>query len=822
MQGDRATRANEASGPEVKSQSGKLGGSFSGAASAESLKQRLALYESFYARYQEERKSLPMEPITILLPTGSSKSGISFKTTAFEIAREISRSLSDRVLVAKVKYTRRLGRDFEDIVCADEEHPEEHKEPSGGFELYDLNRPLEGDCEIQLLSFDDPEGKVVFWHSSAHILGASLEKVYGAQLCIGPPLNPGFFYDSYMGDQHLTHDNYSEISKAASEFIGQKHPFQRIVLSKQEALELFSYNPFKVQLIQNKIPEGGKTTAYRCGHLIDLCTGPHVSDTGKIKAFTVTNNSASYWLGKAENDSLQRVYGVSFPTKKELDEYIVLQEEAAKRDHRKLGIAHELYFWHPFSPGSTFFEPFGARLYNRLIDFIRKEYSVRGFIEVLSPNLYSANLWKTSGHYAKYKDDMFMFDVEGAEFGMKPMNCPGHCLIFDHTLRSYKDLPLRFAEFGVLHRNELSGALTGLIRVRRFVQDDSHIFCRKDQISQEVDGCLDFLDFVYRMLGFNYELELSTRPANALGSVELWAGAEAQLAESLNKFGKPWKINPGDGAFYGPKIDIKVYDALKRKHQCGTIQLDFNLPKRFNLQFKTGTPDKMSDNEPATYEDMVEQAVKMGFDRPVIIHRAILGSLERMIAILTEQTATKWPFWMNPRQVALLPVSDAHLEFAEKVKNRLLLEGFFAEVDVANLTLNKKIRNAQLSQFNFIGVIGADEVESKTVDVRDRDSNESIGKLSIADFVTFLQGKMPKSSEARDRMVAQAYYEDTVEVTQSISLKTLNETLERNTFVEGNEISPQDWKVYKAIRAVDNAKYPHIARWYNHLKSISS
>ena len=264
-----------------------------------------------------------------------------------------------------------------------------------------------------------------------------------------------------------------------------------------------------------------------------------------------------------------------------------------------------------------------------------------------------------------------MFDVENQEFGMKPMNCPGHCLIFDHTLRSYKDLPLRLAEFGVLHRNELSGALTGLLRVRRFVQDDSHIFCRRDQIAEEVDGCLDFLDYVYRLFGFEYELTLSTMPDNALGSKELWDEAEAQLAASLNKLGKPWKIGPKDGAFYGPKIDIQVFDALKRKHQCGTIQLDFNLPKRFNLQFKTGTPDKPSDNVVSEYADMVEQPVKVGFDRPIIIHRAVLGSLERMIAILTEQTAGKWPFWMNPRQVALLPVTENHLEYAEKVKTRL-------------------------------------------------------------------------------------------------------------------------------------------------------
>lgn len=818
MSGDQGKRSNIASGPEVKGPVGKIGGQFELKSDPEFLQRRLSVFESLYQSYIESLKSRPEEPITISLPNGLTKNGIAFKTTPLDIAKEISRSLANDSIVAKVRFTRRLNT--ENLVCADEDHPEEHKSETSGFELYDLNRPLEGDCELQLLPFDNPEAKTVFWHSSAHILGATLEKVYGAQLCIGPPLNPGFFYDSYLGEHHLAQENYSQITKAASEFISKKHPFQRLVLTKHQALELFSYNPFKVQLIQNKIPEDGKTTAYRCGHLIDLCTGPHVVDTGKVKAFTVTNNSSSYWLGNAENDSLQRVYGVSFPTKKELEEYIKLQEEAAKRDHRKLGISQELYFWHPFSPGSSFFEAYGTRIYNRLIEFIKREYAVRGFTEVVTPNLFSASLWKTSGHYKHYKDDMFMFDVENQEFGMKPMNCPGHCLIFDHSLKSYKELPLRLAEFGVLHRNELSGTLSGLIRVRRFVQDDSHIFCTKEQISQEVDGCLAFLDYVYKLFGFNYELELSTRPEKAIGSVEVWKAAEAQLAESLEKIGKPWKINPGDGAFYGPKIDIKVFDALKRKHQCGTIQLDFNLPKRFNLQFKTGTPDKPYDEELIDYEDFKEQSVKVGFDRPVIIHRAILGSIERMLAILTEQTGGKWPFWLNPRQIVILPVTEAHLDFAEKVKNRLWLEGFYAEVDTASLTLNKKIRNAQLAQFNFIGVIGNDELEAKTVDVRDRDSNVSLGKYTITNFVAFLKKQLPGPSEARVKLESEAFYDDSIEVTETVSLSQLNLVLEANTFVSGSEVSSEDFRLFKAISKIDSHKYPHVARWYNHLKSL--
>jgi threonyl-tRNA synthetase len=369
------------------------------------------------------------------------------------------------------------------------------------------------------------------------------------------------------------------------------------VLTKEESLRLFASNPFKVSLITAKIPDGGKVTAYRCGTLIDLCTGPHIPSTKIIKAFKVMKNSSAYWLGNAENDSLQRVYGVTFPTKAEMDEYIKLREEAAKRDHRTIGKAQGLFDSHQLSPGCAFMYPRGTYIYNGLMDLIREQYRVRGFQEVISPNIFHLKLWKTSGHYEKYQENIFLLKAENQGFGVKPMNCPAHCLMFANEQRTYKELPVRFADFGVLHRNEISGALSGLTRVRRFCQDDAHQFCTEEQMMDEILGNLDFLDHIYGLFGFRFELELSTRPEKRLGADELWDKAEAALENALNKFGRPWKLNPGDGAFYGPKIDIKVFDAFKRAHQCGTVQLDFQNPIRFNLQYKTAAVVTAEDNK---------------------------------------------------------------------------------------------------------------------------------------------------------------------------------------------------------------------------------
>lgn len=390
-----------------------------------------------------------------------------------------------------------------------------------------------------------------------------------------------------MRVQNISDKDYKAIEDCAKKIVDQKQAFQRLILTKQEALELFKANPFKLQLIAGKIADDMKVTAYKCGDLIDLCTGPHIPSTKIIKAFKIMKNSAAYWLGKATNDSLNRVYGISFPSKKEMDEYIHLKEEAERRDHRLIGKQQKLFDIHELSPGCAFFYPHGTHIYNKLMGLIREQYRVRGFQEVISPNIFNLKLWKTSGHYDKYKENLFLLKIEQQGFGVKPMNCPGHCLMFDNEIRSYRELPIRLADFGVLHRNEISGALSGLTRVRRFQQDDAHIFCAPEQLSDEVMSSLDFLNHIYGIFGFTFELHLSTRPETRLGSDELWDTAEKALEDALNRFGKPWSLNPGDGAFYGPKIDIKVYDALKRPHQCGTIQCDFQLPIRFNLQYQS-------------------------------------------------------------------------------------------------------------------------------------------------------------------------------------------------------------------------------------------
>jgi threonyl-tRNA synthetase len=467
---------------------------------------------------------------------------------------------------------------------------------------------------------------------------------------------------------------------------------------------MFKHNPLKVHLINDKIPDGTATTVYRCGPLIDLCRGPHITNTSRIKAFTVTKNSSSYFLGNAENQVLQRIYGISFPDKEQMKEYLKFKEEADQRDHRLVGRNQELFFFHELSPGSCFFLPHGARIYNRLLEFIRAEYRKRGFTEVITPNIFHENLWKISGHWEHYRDDMFSCGKGDEVFYLKPMNCPGHCLMFAHRERSYRELPIRFADFGVLHRNELTGALHGLTRVRRFQQDDAHIFCRVDQIGSEMQGCLDFLQHVYGILGFSFSLRLSTRPEKYLGELSVWDAAEKELAASLDRFGHPWEINPGDGAFYGPKIDITIMDAHKRKHQCATIQIDFQLPIRFNLEYRA--PGK-ADSE-----------VSSELARPVIIHRAVLGSIERCMAVLTESYGGDWPFWLSPRQAIVVPVSHANDEYALKVQKALHDAGFHVESDCGDSTFNKRIRNAETNKHTFILVVGNKEAEEGTVNLR--------------------------------------------------------------------------------------------------------
>ncbi|EGG04898.1 uncharacterized protein MELLADRAFT_37217, partial [Melampsora larici-populina 98AG31] len=650
---------------------------------------RLQLWDQLKEEYDRELKNKPREKILVQLPTGEPKEGISWETTPMEIARGLSKSLAERIVIAEVT--------LEGVA-----------KPI----LWDLLRPLEQSCSMRLLDFESEEGKRVFWHSSAHVLGEAAERHYGCHLCIGPPTDDGFFYEMGMGvsgDRSVQNADYHPLEKVAESAIKEKQRFERLVISKKSLLEMFAYNKYKTHIINSKIPDGTSTTVYRCGPMIDLCVGPHIPNTGYIKSFSILKNSASYFLGDSANDSLQRIYGISFPDKKAMAEYKKFLEEAAKRDHRKIGKDQELFFFHEMSPGSCFWLPHGTRIYNTLVEFLKSEYRKRGYDEVISPNMYNSKLWNTSGHWENYSENMFKLEIEKETFALKPMNCPGHCLIFGSKDRSYRELPLRMADFGVVHRNEASGALSGLTRVRRFCQDDAHHFCTTDQIDSEVAGIFDFLKTVYGMLGFTYKLKLSTRPDNYIGDLAVWNEAEKRLSSALDKFVGPgeWDVDPGDGAFYGPKIDITISDALKRRHQCATIQLDFQLPERFKLQYRTDQGERK---------------------RPVMIHRAIMGSVERFTAILTEHFGGKWPFWLSPRQVLVIPVAATHKAYAQEVAQKLWDAGLYADADMTDATLPKKIRNGEVSSYNFIIVVGSEEVESRSVNVRSADDVGQKGK----------------------------------------------------------------------------------------------
>lgn len=679
--------------------------------------------------------------IKVTMPDGNvleknkNKDGTPFqawKTSPYNVACAISQGLADSSVVARVTYEKYVddydavqdGSAGADIMELEEGH-EEEEESSDKSMLWDMTRPLVGPVEkLEFLKFaDDREAKNVFWHSSSHIMGEALERLFGNKLTVGPPLSNGFFYDSYMGQDNFREDDYKAIEQEVGKIAKQKQKFERVVITKDEALELFADNPFKVQILTNKVPDGSRTTIYRCGGLIDLCRGPHISHTGKVKAFTATQISATNWLGDTDNDSLQRIYGISFPDKKQLKVWKENMEKAKERDHRRIMAKQELVFFHELSPGSAFWLPHGNCIYQKLIEFIRTQYWDRGYDEVTTPNMFNLDLWHKSGHAMHYKENMFCFDVEGQEFAMKPMNCPGHCLMFDSRIRSYRDLPLRLADFGVLHRNELSGALTGLTRVRRFAQDDAHVFCREDQITEEVTAALEFMKFVYDIFGMTYKLELSTRPKKALGDKELWDKAEASLAAAMDSFiGKGnWRVNPGDGAFYGPKIDIKVMDAMDRIHQCATIQLDFQLPIRFDLKYTT---------------DSKEEGKQ--FARPVMIHRAMLGSVERMFAVLCEHWGGKWPLWCSPRQLMIVPVHHRFNDYCETVRAKFHKAGFYVDVDTSKNTFQKKVRNAQLAQYNYQLVVGETEQTNESVNVRNRD-NKVEGEIKVDELVEKLK-----------------------------------------------------------------------------------
>lgn len=563
-------------------------------------------------------------------------------------------------------------------------------------EYSDMSARILDDVCVEFVTFEESGGREVFWHSSAHVLGNAIKNIYpDAKLVHGPATEEGFFYDIDM-DSTISSEDYKRIESEMMRIAKKNQRFVKEMKSKEELLSLYSDNGCKRHFIMKGIEK--ESSIYRNGEFFDMCLGPHIRSTGMIKAVKVVKNSSAYFLNDPSQKSLQRVYGITFPCKEMLGEYVRRQEEARERDHRKIGTELELFFFSKYSPGSCFFLPDGTTLYNTLVEFIRGEYRKRGFQEVMTPNIFCNSLWRESGHMENYKEDMFM--IEGEDFGLKPMNCPGHCVMFKQQDHSFRDLPLRYADFGVLHRNELSGTLSGLTRVRRFQQDDAHIFCMRSQVKEEIKRCLEFLRYVYGVFKFRFELGLSTRPEKYLGTAVEWDSAEDALCEAMREVGMEFKINEGDGAFYGPKIDIVLHDALGRRIQCATIQLDFQLPQRFELKYRD------SDGQMKT---------------PVIVHRAILGSLERMIAVILESFGKKLPFWLAPRQVAVIGMGNS--EYVSRVKEEL--SRFRVTVIDDTNTLNKRIRVAETSGYAVVCVVGRREAEALEVNVRLGGSNRN-------------------------------------------------------------------------------------------------
>uniref|UniRef100_A0A8C9AED0 Threonine--tRNA ligase, mitochondrial n=1 Tax=Prolemur simus TaxID=1328070 RepID=A0A8C9AED0_PROSS len=603
------------------------------------LAERLGLFEELWAAHVKRLASMAQkEPrtIKISLPGGQKVDAVAWNTTPYQLAQKISSTLADTAVAAQVN-----------------------------GEFYDLERPLETDSDLRFLTFDSPEGKAVFWHSSTHVLGAAAEQFLGAILCRGPSTERGFYHDFFLGkDRTIQGSELPALEQICQELAAAAQPFRRLEASRDQLRQLFKDNPFKLHLIEEKVT-GPTATVYGCGTLVDLCQGPHLRHTGQIG---------------------------------------------------------------------------GLKL-------LTAEYARRGFSEVKTPTLFSTKLWEQSGHWEHYREDMFALQPPGSDrpassrsdhptrlptdtLALKPMNCPAHCLMFAHRPRSWRELPLRLADFGALHRAEASGGLGGLTRLRCFQQDDAHIFCAPDQLEAEIRGCLDFLRSVYAVLGFSFHLALSTRPSGFLGDPCLWDQAEQVLQRALEEFGEPWDLNSGHGAFYGPKIDVHLHDALGRPHQCGTIQLDFQLPLRFDLQFK---------------------GQARALERPVLIHRAVLGSVERLLGVLAESCGGKWPLWLSPFQVVVIPVRSDQEEYAREAQQSLQAAGLASDLDAdSGLTLSRKVRRAQLAHYNFQFVVGQKEQSKRTVNIRTRD-NRQLGEWALTDAVQRLvelqNARVPNAEE---------------------------------------------------------------------------
>ena len=630
-----------------------------------------------------------MSEIKITFPDGNVRT-YPKGTNALAVAESISKKLAEKTLAAKVNDT-----------------------------VVDAVLPIENDVTLQLLTWDDTDGKAVFWHSSAHILAEAVESYFPwAKFGIGPPIEEGFYYDIDFGDRPITPEDFEKIEKKFLELASSGETFERKNISKQEAIAYFTEknDPYKLELIDGL--EDGQITFYHSGKFIDLCRGPHLPHSKHVKAVKILLSAAAYWRGDSNNKQLTRLYAVSYPTKKELDDYLFQLEEAKKRDHKKLGKELNLFSFHEEGPGFPFWHHKGMVAMNQIQTFLRNKLFDYGYQEIKTPLILNEELWKRSGHYENYKENMYFVEIDETNFAVKPMNCPGSTIVYGTEQHSYRELPIRLFEFGHVHRHELSGALAGLFRVRAFTQDDAHIFCTPEQIQDEIKTTIKLLFEIYSVFGFNeVKVYLSTRPEKYIGALDIWNHAEESLQNALNESGIAFQINEGDGAFYGPKIDFVVKDSLKRNWQLGTIQLDFSMPTRFNLEYIDAESNKQ---------------------RPVMIHRAILGSFERFFGVLLEHTAGNLPFWIAPTQISILPISDKFQDYCFEVQSLLKGLGIRCELDLRNEKISKKIRDAEVMKVPFMLVVGEKEQNNREVAVREHGVGDK-GTMPLSELGSFFR-----------------------------------------------------------------------------------
>ena len=626
-----------------------------------------------------------MADVKIILPDGSAKE-YAAGTTLGEAVKQLSNSLAKKVLAANVN-----------------------------GELTDLREELVDGSEVAFLTFEEDGGKHTLRHTASHILAQAVKRLWPeAKLAIGPAIDKGFYYDIDM-EHTLTPEDLGKIEKEMSRIVKENLPITKSVMSRQEAIEFFKSKneDYKVELIED-LPEDAVISCYAQGDFIDLCAGPHVASTGKVKAFKLQSIAGAYWRGDEKNKMLQRIYGTAFEKKEELDAYLHMLEEAAKRDHRKLGKELGLFVIKEEGPGFPFFLPKGMALRNELENFWREVHHDFEYDEIRTPIILNKQLWETSGHWEHYRENMYTTIIDDEEYAIKPMNCPGGILVYQNEMHSYRDLPLRYAELGLVHRHELSGALHGLFRVRAFTQDDAHVFMLPEQMQSELMKVIELFDRIYSQFGLKYHVELSTKPDNAMGDDAIWEAATEALRNAIEAKGIDYVINPGDGAFYGPKLDYHIEDSLGRTWQCGTIQLDMNLPERFQIEY------------------IGEDGQK---HRTIMIHRACFGSMERFIGILTEHYAGAFPTWMAPVQVKVLPISEKHVEYANQLAKQMRHDYVRVEVDDRNEKIGYKIREAQLQKIPYMLIIGDKEVEANAVGVRSR-SDGDIGAMGLEDFIS--------------------------------------------------------------------------------------